>query len=79
MCDTSNYVVRAILGQRINSKPHVIYYASRTLDATQINYTTTEKELLAITFALGKFRSYLLNSKIVVFSNHATLKYLPKK
>ncbi|RDX98272.1 Retrovirus-related Pol polyprotein from transposon 17.6, partial [Mucuna pruriens] len=49
------------------------------MDATQVNYTTTKKELLAIVFALDKFRSYLLGSKIVVFSNHTTLKYLLKK
>ncbi|RDX91653.1 Retrovirus-related Pol polyprotein from transposon 17.6, partial [Mucuna pruriens] len=44
----------------------------------QANYTTTKKELLAIAFALDKFHSYLLGSKIVVFSNHATLKFLLK-
>ncbi|RDY12090.1 Retrovirus-related Pol polyprotein from transposon 17.6, partial [Mucuna pruriens] len=49
------------------------------MDAGQVNYTTTKKELLAIVFALDKFRSYLLGSKIVVFSNHAALKYLLKK
>ena len=79
MCDASNYAIGAVLGQKIGSKSHVIYYASRTLDATQMNYTTTEKELLAIVFALEKFRSYLLNSKVVVFSDHAALKYLLKK
>jgi len=57
----------------------VIYYASRTLDVAQANYTTTEKELLAIVFALDKFRSYLLGSPVIVFTDHATLKYLLKK
>ena len=57
----------------------MIYYASITLDAAQANYTTTEKELLAIVFALDKFRSYLLGSKVVVFTNHAALKFLLKK
>ncbi|KAL0284333.1 UNVERIFIED_CONTAM: Retrovirus-related Pol polyprotein from transposon.6, partial [Sesamum angustifolium] len=50
-----------------------------TLDATRCNYSTTEKELLAIIFALDKFRSYLLGSKIVVFSDHAALKHLLSK
>ncbi|RDX82795.1 hypothetical protein CR513_36375, partial [Mucuna pruriens] len=58
---------------------HVIAYASRTMDPAQQNYTTTEKELLAIVFALDKFRSYLLGSKIIVFSDHAALRYLLKK
>ena len=79
MCDASNHAIGAILGQRIGNKPYVICYASRTLNAAQMKYTTTEKELLTIIFSLDKFRSYLLNSKVVMFSNHAALKYLLKK
>ncbi|KAK4382382.1 Retrovirus-related Pol polyprotein from transposon.6 [Sesamum angolense] len=79
MCDVSNYAVGAVLGQKFEKTHHVIYYASKTLDAAQCNYSTTEKELLAIVFALDKFRSYLLGSKIVVFSNHAALKHLLSK
>ncbi|XP_061374761.1 uncharacterized protein LOC133316984 [Gastrolobium bilobum] len=79
MCDASNYAVGAVLAQRVNKAPHVIAYASRTLDSAQSNYTTTEKELLAIVFALDKFRSYLLDTKVVVFSDHAALKFLLKK
>ncbi|CAM8951464.1 unnamed protein product [Rhodiola kirilowii] len=79
MCDASNYAVGAVLGQRMNKKPVAIYYASRTLDAAQGNYSTTEKELLAVVFALEKFRSYLLGAKVTVFSDHATIRYLMKK
>ncbi|XP_073120352.1 uncharacterized protein [Henckelia pumila] len=79
MCDVGNYVVGAVLGQQIDKKSHVIYYASKTLDPAQCNYTTTEKELLAIVFALDKFRSYLLGSKVLVYSDHAALKYLLAK
>ena len=57
----------------------MIYYASRTLDVAQANYTTTEKELLAIVFALEKFRSYLLGTRVIVYTDHAALKYLLKK
>jgi hypothetical protein len=57
----------------------VIYYASKTLNDVQLNYSTTEKELLAIVFALDKFRSYLLGSKIIIFYDHAALKYLFSK
>ncbi|XP_019153451.1 PREDICTED: uncharacterized protein LOC109149915 [Ipomoea nil] len=76
MCDASNYAVGAVLGQRVGKQSHVIYYASRTLNAAQCSYSTTEKELLAVIFALDKFRSYLLGSKVIVFSDHAALKYL---
>ena len=79
MYDASNYTVGAVLGQRNNNQPHVIHYAFKTLNATQCNYSTTEKELLAIVFALDKFCSYLLGSKVIVFSDHATLKHLLTK
>ncbi|XP_054785903.1 uncharacterized protein LOC129292363 [Prosopis cineraria] len=48
--DASNYALGAVLSQRVDKKSHVIAYASRTLDVAQANYTTTEKELLAIVF-----------------------------
>ena len=79
MCDASDCVVGAVLGQRRDNKPVVIYYASKTLIDAQLNYTNTEKELLSIVFALEKFHSYLLGSKVIVFSDHSTLKYLLKK
>ncbi|KAL0312975.1 UNVERIFIED_CONTAM: Retrovirus-related Pol polyprotein from transposon.6 [Sesamum radiatum] len=79
MCDASNHAIGAVLGQKIGKDPHVIYYASRMLDDTQSNYTTTEKELLAVVFALKKFRHYLLGTKIIVYSDHAALRYLMSK
>lgn len=79
MCDASDYAMGAVLGQRVDKVPHVIYYASKTLNDAQLNYSTTEKELLAVVFALDKFRSYLLGSKVLVYSDHAALKYLLTK
>jgi hypothetical protein len=55
MCDASNYAMGAILGQRKDKKSYVIYYASKTLNNAQMNYTTTEKELLTVVFACEKF------------------------
>ncbi|RVW23638.1 Transposon Tf2-8 polyprotein [Vitis vinifera] len=71
--------VRQFLGQREDGKPYVIYYASKTLNEAQRNYTTTEKELLAVVFTLDKFRAYLVGSFIIVFTDHSALKYLLTK
>ena len=57
MCDARDYAIGAVLGQREDKKAFVIYYASKTLDSAQANYTTKEKEFLAVMFALEKFRS----------------------
>ena len=79
MCDASDYAIGAVLGQREDKKAFVIYYASKTLDSTQANYTTTEKEFLAVVFALEKFRSYIVGSPVTIFTDHAALKYLLSK
>ena len=79
MCDASDYAMGAVLGQREDKKAFVIYYASKTLDSAQANYTTTEKEFLAVVFALEKFRSYIVGSPVTIFTDHAALKYLLSK
>ena len=66
MCDASDYVVGAVVGQRIDKKLDVIHYASKTLGGAQRNYATSEKEFLAIVFACDKFRSYIVDSKVTV-------------
>ena len=76
MCDASDYAVGAVLGQRLHKKPTAICYASKTLIEAQINYTTTEKELLAVVYYLEKFWPYILGSKIIIYTDHAALKYL---
>ncbi|XP_070011155.1 uncharacterized protein [Nicotiana sylvestris] len=67
-----------VLGQRKNKIVHPIY-ASRTLSGAQLNYTVTEKEMLVVVFAFNKFRSYLIGSKVIVYTDHAALRYLKAK
>ena len=57
----------------------MVYYASKTLNEAERNYTTTLKELLAVVYALDKFRAYLVGSDIVIFTDHSALKYLLTK
>ncbi|KAI3684649.1 hypothetical protein L6452_33874 [Arctium lappa] len=79
MCDASDWAVGAVLGQRKEKVFHSIYYASKTLNEAQINYTTTEKELLVVVFAFEKFRSYLMGTKVTVHTDHAAIRYLISK
>ena len=79
MCDASDYAIMAVLGQKREKIFQVIYYASRTLNDVQLNYATTEKELLAIVFAFDKFRPYLIGNKVVVHTDHSAIKYLMTK
>ncbi|XP_060965111.1 uncharacterized protein LOC133034108 [Cannabis sativa] len=79
MCDASDYVIGAVLGQRVDSVFHTIYYASRALNDAQLNYATREKEMLAIVFACDKFQPYLIGNKVIVYTDHSAIKYLMTK
>ncbi|WVZ80819.1 hypothetical protein U9M48_028267 [Paspalum notatum var. saurae] len=76
MCHASDYAVGIVLGQTKDRKHHAISYARKTLTSPQLNYSMTEKELLAVVFAIDKFRSYLVGAKGIIYSDHAALKYL---
>ena len=75
MCDASNLAIGAVLGQRVEGKPYVVYYASKTLNKARRNYTTTKNELLSV-YVLDKFRAYLVRLDIIIFMDHSALKYL---
>ncbi|XP_060177803.1 uncharacterized protein LOC132607738 [Lycium barbarum] len=79
MCDASGFAMGAVLGQKRDKIFHPIYYASKTLNSAQMNYTVTEQELLAIVFAFEKFRAYLLGTHVIVHTDHAALRYLMTK
>nr|GEZ57997.1 reverse transcriptase domain-containing protein [Tanacetum cinerariifolium] len=74
MCDASDFAVRAVLGQRIEKHFRPIYYASKTMTEAESNYTTTEKEMLAVVYAFEKFRSYFIMNKSIVYTDHSALK-----
>ncbi|GJT68386.1 reverse transcriptase domain-containing protein [Tanacetum coccineum] len=79
MCDASDYAIGAVLGQRIEKHFRPIHYASKTMTEAETNYTTTEKEMLAVVYAFEKFRSYLIMNKSIVYTDHSALKYLFNK
>nr|GEX43218.1 reverse transcriptase domain-containing protein [Tanacetum cinerariifolium] len=66
----------AVLGQRHEKHFKPIHYASKTMNDTKTNYTTTEKEMLALVYTFEKFRSYIIMNKSIVHTDHSALKYL---
>ncbi|GJY46772.1 reverse transcriptase domain-containing protein [Tanacetum coccineum] len=76
MCDASDFAIGAVLGQRHEKHFRPIHYASKTMNEAETNYTTTEKEMLAVVYAFEKFRSYLIMNKSIVHTDHSALKYL---
>ena len=79
MCKAIDYAVGDVLCQRKNKVFHAIYYASKTLNDAQLNYATTENELLAIVIAFDKFRAYLIGNKVTIFTYYSAIKYLMTK
>ncbi|XP_062104097.1 uncharacterized protein LOC133815258 [Humulus lupulus] len=79
MCNASDFAMGAVLGQRVNKVFQTIYYASRTLNGAQLNYATTEKELIAIVYAFDKFRPYLMGNKVIVYTDHSAIRHLISK
>jgi len=79
MCYASNYAKGVVLGQWVDKLPHIIFYAGKALNGAQLNYSTTKRELLAVIFTFDKFCPYLIGSKVLVYTNHAFLKYLLTK
>ena len=79
MCDASDYAMGAVLGHKAKKVFRALYYASKTFNEAQDNYSTTEKEMLAMVFACEKFRPYILGSHVIIHTDHAAIKYLMAK
>nr|GEU89802.1 reverse transcriptase domain-containing protein [Tanacetum cinerariifolium] len=74
MCDASDYAIGAVLWQRVEKHFWPIHYASKSMNQAETNYTTTEKEMLAVVYAFEKFRSYLIMNRSIVYTDHSALK-----
>ncbi|PIN16610.1 DNA-directed DNA polymerase [Handroanthus impetiginosus] len=71
MCDASDFAIGAVLGQRKDKIFRSIYEASKTFNDAQLNYTTTEKNYLLL--------SYLVGTKVIMYTDHSAIKYLIEK
>nr|GEY71206.1 reverse transcriptase domain-containing protein [Tanacetum cinerariifolium] len=76
MCDANDFAIGAVLGQLHEKHFRPIHYASKMMTDAKSNYTTTEKEMLAVVYAFKKFRSYLIMNTSIVHTDHSALKYL---
>ena len=79
MCDVNDYAMGAVLGQITKKMFKAIYYASKTFNEAQENYSTTKKEMLAMVFACEKIRPYILRSHVIIHTNHDAIRYLMAK
>ena len=79
MCDASDYAMGAVLGQKTDKMFRAIYYASKTFNEAQENYSTIEKFMLATVFTCEKIRPYILGSHVIIHIDHVAIKYLMAK
>jgi hypothetical protein len=77
--DASDITIGVVLGHEEDKKPYVIYFINKNLTPTELNYTVTEKEFLAIIHAINKFRHYIIGYPVILYTDHSTIKYLANK
>ena len=79
MCNASDFAMGVVLGKITEKIFKAIYYANKTFNEAQENYSTTEKEMLTMVFACEKFRPYILGSHVIIHTDHAAIRYLMAK
>ena len=79
MANANDLAIGAALGQRHNRIFHPIYFVNKLLNEAQQNYTTTEKEQLAVVYAMDKFRAYILGYEVICHTDHVAIRYLLSK
>ena len=79
ICDANDYAIRAMLGQGTEKMFKAIFYASKTFNEAQENYSTTEKEMLIMVFSYEKFKPYILGSYVIIHNDHVAIRYLMAK
>ena len=77
--DALDTAIGAVLNQEEDKKPYVIYYISKNLTPTELNYIVTEKEFLAVIYSISKFIHYIIGYPVVLYTDHFAIKYLANK
>jgi hypothetical protein len=68
-----------ILRQREGQDPYAIYFVSKNLSPTELNYTVTEKEFLLVVHSINKFKHYITRYEVFVHTDHSTIIFLMNK
>lgn len=71
----SDKALGAVLSQKFEEGERPITFISRTLSKTEENYTTNEKEMLAVVWALGTLRNFICGTKIKIYTDHQPLTF----
>eukprot|EP00253_Pinus_taeda_P009629 PITA_09629 len=77
--NASDTAIGVVLGQEENGLPYAIYFISKNMTPAELNYTVTEKEFLAVIYAINKFRHYITGYTTFVHTDHSAIKYLMNK
>ena len=77
--DASDTAIGATLGQEEDKQSYAIYFISKNLSPTELNYTVTEKEFLAVIFSINKFKHYITGYGVFVHTDHYAKRYLMNK
>ncbi|KAG7311665.1 hypothetical protein JYU34_002718 [Plutella xylostella] len=79
MCDASGKCVGSVLQQKVNNEWKPLGYFSKKLSEAQQNYSTYDRELLAIYLAIIHFRNMIEGQQLTIFTDHKPLIYAPTK
>ena len=77
--DAFDFSMGAILGQKQENLFYSIYYVIMNFTSAEVNYTVTEKEFLAVVYAINKFWHYITGYKVFVHTDHSTIQFLMNK
>ena len=74
--DASSIAIGAILSQTIDGKDHIVDSVSRILNTAERNYSATDRECLAVVWAVEKFRHYVYGSHFIIQTDHSALTHM---
>jgi hypothetical protein len=73
--DASDTAIKGVLGQKEDQQSYAIYFLSKNLSPTELNYTITEKEFLAVVHAINKFRHYITGYEVFLHTDYSAIRF----